>query len=149
MNAAIKLHRVAHGLTSTRGLRWLGTLVYWANKLSTSSDIDPRASIARDVFVPHATGVVIGCTAEIGARTVIMPGVVIGSRDRNNAPGRRHATVGADVVLGAGAKILGPVVIGDGARIGANAVVLSDVAPSTTVVGIPARAVPPRGVVRD
>lgn len=143
MNTAIKLHGVAHRLTSATGLRWLGKLVYWVSKVTTSSDIDPRAVIAADVFVPHATGVVVGATAEIGPRTIIMPGVVIGSRPRNAASeAKRHATIGSDVVLGAGAKVLGPVVIGDGARIGANAVVLADVEAGATVVGVPARVVP-------
>ena len=141
MNTAIRLHYVAHQLTSVSGLRWLGKIVYWVNKLTTSSDIDPRAAIGEGVFVPHATGVVIGQTSAVGARTIIMPGVVIGSRDGVSEDGRRHAMVGADVVVGAGAKLLGPVVIGDGARVGANAVVLTNVPPGATVVGIPARVV--------
>ncbi len=89
------------------------------------------------VVIPHGSGVVIGETATVGARTVIMPGVVIGARDWSQH--KRHADIGSDVFLGAGAKILDPVRIGDGARIGANAVVLDDVASGATSIGAPAR----------
>jgi serine O-acetyltransferase len=139
MNAAVKMHRVAHRLHSVVLLRWASKLVYWTNKIATSSDIDPRAQLGADVFVPHATGVVIGATATVGDRTIIMPGVVIGSRNGRSDGERRHASIGEDVVIGAGAKILGPVTLGNGSKVGANAVVVEDVAAGVTVIGIPAR----------
>ena len=134
------LYRASHRCARAGSIGWpFAKLLHWTNKVLTSSDIDPRADIDRSVYIPHAIGVVIGETASIGPNTTIMPGVVIGAAEPTS--GKRHANIGADVVIGAGAKILGPVRIADGARIGANAVVLDDVAPGATVVGIPAREV--------
>jgi serine O-acetyltransferase len=139
VNAAVKLHRIAHSLFGIAGLRWGGKLVYWLNKVLTSSDIDPRCQVAEGVRIPHPTGVVIGETAVIGTDAIIMAGVVIGARSWDKY--KRHATVGARVQLGAGAKLLGPIVVGDDARVGANAVVIEDVPAGATVVGVPARVV--------
>ena len=140
MNTAVKLHYVAHLLSNSRH-RCLGRLVYWLNKVLISSDIDASASVAYSVFIPHATGVVIGETAVISMGTRIMPGVVIGARSGTISGKRRHAKVGARVFIGAGAKLLGPIVVGDDASIGANAVVIADVPAGATVVGVPTRVV--------
>jgi serine O-acetyltransferase len=138
VNAAVRFHLIAHILYGHGPVgRALGKIVYWVGRVVTLADIDPRCEIDATVLVPHGAGVVIGETARIGARTRIMPGVVVGAVEWDSH--KRHATIGADVVVGAGAKVLGPVTVGDGARIGANAVVLNDVAPGITVVGVPAR----------
>lgn len=142
MNLVMRLYLTAHRLHASGGPlgRVCAKPVQWICKALTASDIDPRCEIHRTVLIPHATGVVVGETAVIGPRTVIMPGVVVGARSWDQSD--RHAKIGADVIVGAGAKILGPIRVGDGARIGANAVVLHDVAPGSCVVGIPARPVP-------
>jgi serine O-acetyltransferase len=136
----VRLHLIAHELTAIPVVGWpLAKSVYWLSKALTSSDIDPRADIHPTVSIPHATGVVIGETAVVGARSVIMPGVVVGARSWDAHD--RHAKIGADVVIGSGAVLLGPVRVGDGARIGANSVVLRDVEPGMTVIGSPARPI--------
>ena len=143
MNRALGLHRVAHLLTNRgRCGRFGAQWVFRVGKVLTASDIHPMASISASVRMPHPTGVVIGETATIGADTVVMPGVVIGSKFQSS--GKRHADIGVGVFIGAGAKILGPIRIGDGAVIGANSVVLEDVPDGITVVGVPSRAVPVR-----
>lgn len=137
MNAAVRLHVIAHRLLRTPVVgRLLSKLVYWLSRSLTLADIDPAADLDPTVVIPHGSGVVIGETARVGARTRIMPGVVIGAREWTER--RRHATIGSDVFIGAGAKVLGSVVVGDGARIGANAVVVRDVAAGSTVLGVPA-----------
>lgn len=139
MNLAVRLHRIAHALVGRWTTRWLGKLVYWFNRLVTSSDIDPRCVLASGVQIPHGTGVVIGEMARVGEDTVIMPGVVIGAIDWSSKV--RHPQIGCRVLIGAGAKVLGPLTVGDDVRIGANAVVLSDIPARATVVGIPAATV--------
>lgn len=140
MNASVRLYLIAHRLVSQGRLgRALAKVVYWLARTITLSDIDPHASIDPSVVIPHGAGVVIGETAVVGARTRIMPGVVVGAVEWSEH--KRHATIGSDVLIGAGAKLLGPIRVGDGAKIGANAVVLEDVAPGTTVAGVPARVV--------
>ncbi len=105
----------------------------------TGVDIHPAARIGNRVFIDHGMGVVIGETAEIGDSCIIFHGVTLGSA--NLTRGKRHPQVGANVIIGAGAKILGNITIGDNVKIGANSVVLEDIAAGATVVGIPARLV--------
>jgi len=105
----------------------------------TGVEIHPGATIGKRFFIDHGMGVVVGETAEIGDNVTLYHGVTLGGTAWNN--GKRHPTLGNNVVVGAGAKILGPVVIGDGAAVGSNAVVVRDVPPGHTVVGIPARVV--------
>jgi serine O-acetyltransferase len=136
---ALVWHRaVVHRLW--RGhLRWLARwLAHWGRWL-TGIEIHPGAMIGRRVFIDHGMGVVIGETAEIGDDTTLYHGVTLGGTSWN--AGKRHPTLGRGVVVGAGATILGPVHVGDGAKIGSNAVVVRDVPPGATAVGIPARIV--------
>src|ERR1044072_6220194 len=113
--------------------RWLS---HWARWL-TGIEIHPGATIGRRVFIDHGMGVVIGETAEIGDECTLYHGVTLGGTSWNK--GKRHPTLGNGVVVGAGAKILGPIVIGNGAKVGSNAVVVKDVPDGATAVGIPAR----------
>jgi serine O-acetyltransferase len=115
--------------------RWLA---HWG-RLLTGIEIPPGATIGRRVFIDHGMGVVIGETAEIGDDTTLYHGVTLGGTSWNK--GKRHPTLGRGVVIGAGAKILGPILIGDGAKIGSNAVVVRNVPAESTAVGIPARVV--------
>jgi serine O-acetyltransferase len=135
---AIALHRVAHRLW-TWGLRLPARMLSHISRLLTGIEIHPAARIGRRLVIDHGDGVVIGETAEIGDDVLMYHQVTLGGTSL--AGGKRHPTIGNKVILGAGAKILGPIVVGDGARVGANAVVLSDVPPGQTVVGIPARPV--------
>ena len=135
---ALLLHRVAHGLWRRRWLlpaRMVSQFTRWL----TGIEIHPGARIGRRVFFDHGMGVVVGETAEIGDDVLIYHGVTLGGTSL--VRGKRHPTVGSRVIIGAGAKVLGAITVGDGARIGANAVVVADVAPGTTVLGIPARVV--------
>lgn len=135
---AILFHRLNHWMWQ-RGLRWparfLGNTARWL----TGIEIHPGAKIGRRFFVDHGTGVVIGETAEIGNDVTLYQGVTLGGRTLNE--GKRHPTLGNNVVVGAGAKILGPFTVEDDARIGSNAVVLEPVPAGATVVGIPGRIV--------
>jgi len=134
------LYLWAHSATRLPVIGWpVAKLLHWTAKVLTASDIDPRAKIDPSVYIPHATGVVVGETATVGARSIIMPGVVIGAQELMS--GKRHADVGADVMIGTGAKILGPLLVGDGAIIGANAVVIEDIPPGAKAVGVPARVI--------
>ncbi|MBP7548570.1 MAG: serine O-acetyltransferase [Corallincola sp.] len=135
---AIWFHRISHGLW-TRGLRfparWLSTLARWL----TGIEIHPGARIGRRFFIDHGMGVVIGETAEIGDDVTLYHGVTLGGTSWN--PGKRHPTLANGVVVGAGAKVLGPITMHEGARVGSNAVVVKDVPAGATVVGIPGRVV--------
>jgi len=136
----MRLYLWAHGALRIPVVGWpIAKVLHWTSKVVTASDIDPRAVIHPSVYIPHATGVVVGETATVGERTTIMPGVVLGAQEFMN--GKRHADIGARVMIGTGAKVLGPVSVGDDAVIGANAVVIQDVPPSATAVGVPARFV--------
>ena len=135
---ALLVHRLAHGLWGAR-LRWLGRLVSHLGRFLTGIEIHPGARIGRRFFIDHGMGVVIGETAEIGDDCTLYHGVTLGGTSWNK--GKRHPTLGNGVVLGAGAKILGPITIGDGARVGSNAVVVKSVPPGATAIGIPARIV--------
>lgn len=133
-------HRVSHRLWKA-GLKWLArTLAYFA-RMATGVDIHPGAAIGPGFFIDHGSGVVIGETAVIGRDVTLYHGVTLGGVSWS--PGKRHPTLGDRVMVGAGAKILGPVTVGEGARIGANSVVIEDVPPEVTMVGIPARPVRP------
>lgn len=111
-----------------------------ATRVMTGVDIHPGAQIGRRVFIDHATGVVIGETAEVGEDVVIFHGVTLGGVAMT--PGKRHPTVGNHVMIGAGAKVLGPIEVHDGAKIGANAVVVKDVPCGNVAIGVPARLIP-------
>ena len=106
-------------------------------RMATGVDIHPEATIGRRVFIDHATGVVIGQTAEVGEDVVIFHGVTLGGVAMN--PGKRHPTIGNHVMIGAGAKVLGPITVGDGAKVGANAVVTKDVPEDAVAIGVPAK----------
>lgn len=135
---ALMVHRLAHWFWG-RGLRWLGRLASHLGRWLTGIEIHPGATIGRRVFIDHGMGVVIGETAEVGDDTTLYHGVTLGGTTWNK--GKRHPTLGRNVVVGAGAKILGPIKVGDGAKIGSNAVVVKDVPEGATVVGIPGRVV--------
>jgi serine O-acetyltransferase len=138
---AIVLHRMAHGLWR-RGFRYGARLLSFVARMFTHVDIHPGATIGRRFFIDHGCGVVIGETAEIGDDVTLYHGVTLGGTSWN--PGKRHPTLHDGVVVGAGAKILGPISVGSRARVGANSVVIEDVPAEATVVGIPGRVVVPR-----
>lgn len=138
---AVWLHRVSHRLWRWRlrwSARWLSQLGRWL----TGIEIHPGAQIGRRVFIDHGMGVVIGETAQIGDDCTLYHGVTLGGTSWQQ--GKRHPTLGVGVVVGAGAKILGPISIGDQARVGSNSVVVKDVPPGATVVGIPGRVIATR-----
>ncbi len=136
---AIWIHRLARWFW-THGLRWLGRFTSHVGRGLTGIEIHPGAKIGTCVFIDHGMGVVIGETAEVGDGCTIYQGVTLGGTTLT--PGaKRHPTLGAGVVVGAGAKILGSFTVGDGARIGSNSVVVKEVPPDATVVGIPGRIV--------
>jgi serine O-acetyltransferase len=134
---ALVWHRsVTHPLWRA-GWRWLARwLAHWG-RWATGIEIHPGAVIGRRVFIDHGMGIVIGETAEIGDGCTLYHGVTLGGTSWNK--GKRHPTLGKGVVVGAGAKILGPILVGDGAKIGCNAVVVREVPAGATAVGIPAR----------
>jgi len=133
---ALWLHRIAHWLWE-RKFRFLARLISHGNRFLTQIEIHPGAKIGKRFFIDHGAGVVIGETAEIGDNVLMYQGVVLGGTSLEKK--KRHPTIGNDVVIGAGAILLGPITIGDGAKIGAGSVVIHDVPPEKTVVGIPAR----------
>ncbi|MBA3450987.1 MAG: serine O-acetyltransferase [Chloroflexia bacterium] len=135
---AIALHRAAHWLWQ-KGLFLPGRLVSHINRSVTGIEIHPAARIGRGVFIDHGMGVVIGETASVGNDVTMYQGVTLGGTGKQR--GKRHPTVESDAVIGVGASVLGAVTIGEGARVGAGSVVLKDVPPHTTAVGLPARAV--------
>ncbi|MDI9350276.1 MAG: serine O-acetyltransferase [Candidatus Symbiobacter sp.] len=134
---ALLLHRGAHGLWR-RGFKFSARLVAYFARIWTGIEIHPGALIGRGVFIDHGTGLVIGETAEIGDNVTLYQGVTLGGVTLNQ--GKRHPTLENDVIVGAGAQVLGPIVIGRGARIGANSVVTRNVAAGDTVTGIPAHS---------
>lgn len=138
---ALLLHRLSHRLWRWRW-RWFARLVSNLGRFLTGIEIHPGARIGRRFFIDHGMGVVIGETAEIGDDCTLYHGVTLGGTSWQK--GKRHPTLEDDVVVGAGAKILGPITIGSGARIGSNAVVVKDVPRQATVVGVPGRVVAPR-----
>ncbi|MDP2714667.1 serine O-acetyltransferase [Rheinheimera sp.] len=135
---AIWWHRVCHKLW--RGnWKWLARFLSTIARWLTGVEIHPGAKIGRRFFIDHGMGVVIGETAEIGDDVTLYHGVTLGGTSWN--PGKRHPTLANGVVIGAGAKVLGPLMVGENARIGSNAVVVKDVPAGATVIGIPGRIV--------
>src|SRR3569832_877285 len=137
---ALVMHRVAHRYW-TNGLRWFGRFTSHVSRWFTGIEIHPGAQIGRGVFIDHGMGVVIGETAEIGDGCTIYQGVTLGGTSLYKGA-KRHPTLGRNVVVSAGAKVLGGFVVGDGAKIGSNAVVIKPVPAGATAVGIPARIIP-------
>ncbi len=137
---AIWLHRVAHKMWSRPALRGLSRVLAQLARFATGIEIHPGAVIGRRFFIDHGMGIVIGETSEIGDDVMIYHGVTLGGRSL--ARTKRHPTIGDRVTIGAGAKVLGPVVIGADSAIGANAVVTRDAPPGSILTGIPAQARP-------
>jgi len=139
---ALLFHRAANWLWRHHRY-FLGRFVSHIGRVATGIEIHPGAMIGRCLFIDHGMGVVIGETAEIGDNCTLYDGVTLGgTRPTKDQTGRkRHPTIGNNVIVGAGAKVLGPLKVGDGARIGAAAVVLKEVPPGATMVGNPARQV--------
>ena len=135
---AVLVHRLSHWFW-VHDLKWLARVLSNISRLLTGIEIHPGASIGRRFFIDHGMGVVIGETAKIGDDCTLYHGVTLGGTTWQK--GQRHPTLGRDVVVGAGAKVLGPILVGDGARIGSNAVVTKGVAPGATVIGVPGRAI--------
>jgi serine O-acetyltransferase len=135
---AVLWHRVANRLWRGR-FRFTARLLSWIARLVSNIDIHPGATIGRRFFIDHGAGVVIGETAEIGDDVTMYHGVTLGGTSWS--PGKRHPTVKDGVLIGAGAKILGPITVGRGVRVGANSVVIEDVPAGMTVVGIPGKVV--------
>ena len=133
---ALFFHRIAHWFY-VKGLRFVPRLISAFGMFLTMIDIHPGATIGRRVFIDHGVGVVIGETTIIGEDVLIYQQVTLGGVSTSR--GKRHPTVGNNVVIGAGAKVLGDIHIHDNAKIGANSVVVKDIPPGTTAVGIPAR----------
>ena len=145
---AVWMHRAAHAM-HVRGLRLPARLVSQLSRLITGIEIHPGARIGPGFFIDHGMGVVIGETTEIGEDVTIYQGVTLGGTGKD--VGKRHPTVQDGVIVGTGASVLGPLVVGEGAKIGAGSIVVKDVPPNSTVVGNPGRAVVVDGqkVLRD
>jgi serine O-acetyltransferase len=135
---ALLAHRVSHALHSA-GVPLLPRLLSTATRAITNIEIHPAATIGDGLFIDHGTGVVVGETAEIGDDVTLYQGVTLGGT--GFATGKRHPTVEDNVTIGSGAKLLGPITVGHGAKIGANSVVITDVPPNSTVVGNPGHVV--------
>lgn len=135
---ALMFHRISHALWNF-GLKWLARLLSNLARLITGIEIHPGAQIGRRFFIDHGMGVVIGETAIIGDDCTLYHGVTLGGTSWQK--GKRHPTLANNVVVGAGAKVLGPIEVGEGARIGSNAVVVKDVPPGATVVGVPGKLI--------
>jgi len=133
---AIWVHRVSHRLWQQPGGRLLARVISQISRSVTGVEIHPGATIGRRFFIDHGMGVVIGETAEVGDDVMLYHGVTLGGRSMDRV--KRHPTLGSNVTIGAGARILGPVQIGDGAQIGANSVVVRDVPAGAVATGVPA-----------
>jgi serine O-acetyltransferase len=138
---AVWLHRVSHFFWNL-GLKWIARFLSMFSRLITGIEIHPGAKIGRRVFLDHGLGIVIGETTEIGDDCTIYQGVTLGGTSLYKGV-KRHPTLGKGVVVSAGAKVLGGFTVGDGARIGSNAVVLKEIPAGATAVGIPARILHP------
>jgi serine O-acetyltransferase len=132
------MHRFAHGLYRRR-LFFLARLVSQFSRFLTGIEIHPGAKIGKGLFIDHGSGVVIGETTEIGDNVTVYQGVTLGGTGKEK--GKRHPTIGNNVVISAGAKILGSFEVGDNSKIGAGSVVLKPVPPNSTVVGVPGKVV--------
>ena len=137
---AVWLHRISHRIWKWRGY-WLARMLAYLGRWLTGIEIHPGARIGRRFFIDHGMGVVIGETAEIGDDCTLYHGVTLGGTSWQKE--KRHPTLGNNVVVGAGAKILGPITLGDNARVGSNSVVVKDVPAGATVVGIPGHIMAP------
>ena len=135
---ALLAHRVAHALDAA-GVALLPRLISMLTRMLTGIEIHPSAQIGAGLFIDHGTGVVIGETAVIGENVTLYQGVTLGGT--GFATGKRHPTIEDNVTIGSGAKLLGPITVGHGAKIGANSVVITDVPPNSTVVGNPGHPV--------
>jgi len=133
---AIIFHRIAYNLYN-RKRYFLARFISQFSRFITGIEIHPGAKIGKGLFIDHGMGVVIGETSEIGDNVTLYHGVTLGGTGKEK--GKRHPTVGNNVIIGAGAKILGPIYIGNNVKIGASAVVLTDVPANSTAVGVPAR----------
>ncbi len=143
---ALLFHRLAHAVWNL-GAKWLARVIAHLARWLTGIEIHPAATIGRRFFIDHGMGVVIGETAVIGDDCTLYHGVTLGGTSWQK--GKRHPTLGDGVVVGAGAKVLGPIEIGDGARIGSNAVVVKSVPADSTVVGVPGRLIEAKRGPRD
>jgi serine O-acetyltransferase len=139
---ALLAHRIAHALHGA-GVPLLPGAIAYMTRAVTGVEIHPAAKIGPELFIDHGSGVVIGETAEIGCCVTLYQGVTLGGTGFQR--GKRHPTLGDNVTVGSGAKLLGPISVGDGAKIGANTVVVEDVPPSATVVGNPGHPVKVEG----
>ncbi len=135
---ALIFHRFSHRLWGV-GLKWLARMVSYISRWLTGIEIHPGAKIGRRFFIDHGMGVVVGETAEIGDDCTLYHGVTLGGTSWDK--GKRHPTLQKNVIVGAGAKVLGPITLGDGVRVGSNAVVVKSVESGATVVGVPGRVV--------
>ena len=135
---AMIMHRMAHALYKKKKL-FTARLISQISRFMTGIEIHPGAKMGEGILIDHGMGVVIGETAEVGNRVTIYQGATLGATGKDT--GKRHPTVGDDVLIGAGTKILGPLNIGSNSKIGANSVVVKDVPNGATVVGIPAKIV--------
>ncbi|MDI9333273.1 MAG: serine O-acetyltransferase [Cytophagales bacterium] len=142
---AVILHRAAHicWMSHIFGIKWLGRFLSVFSRWLTGIEIHPGAIVGERVFFDHAMGVVVGETAEIGDGCTIYQGVTLGGTSLYKGV-KRHPTLGKNVVVSAGAKVLGGFTVGDGAKIGSNAVVIKPVPAGATAVGIPARIIMPK-----
>ncbi len=140
---AVMAYRLSHKLYQKK-LFTVARIVSQAARFFTGIEIHPGAKIGKGLFIDHGMGVVIGETTEIGDNCLIYQGVTLGGTGKEH--GKRHPTLGNNVMVGAGAKVLGPFKVGDNAKIASNAVVLTEVPPNTTAVGVPARVVKRNGV---
>ena len=136
---AVMWHRLAHAAW-VRGLRWPGRFLSHLGRFFTGIEIHPGATLGRRVFIDHGMGVVIGETAEVGDDCTIYQGVTLGGTSLSKGA-KRHPTLGKGVIVSAGAQVLGSFTVGDGARVGSNAVLMQPVPAGATAVGIPARIV--------
>lgn len=140
---AVQLHRAAHALHK-KGHKFSARAISQFSKFLTGIEIHPGATIGKGLVIDHGSGVVIGETAEIGDNCTLYQGVTLGGTGKDS--GKRHPTLGNNVMVGSGAKVLGPFKVGDGAKIASNAVVLEEVPQKATAVGVPARVVRINGV---
>ena len=135
---AVRSHRKAHWCYE-HGLKFMARLISQSSRHRTGIEIHPGAKIGKRLVIDHGMGIVIGETAEIGDDCLIYHGVTLGGTGKD--VGKRHPTIGNNVLIGTGAKVLGPFKVGDNSRIAANSVVLSEIPPNSTAVGVPARVV--------
>ncbi len=139
---ATRSHRKAHWLYN-HNMKFLARMISQASRRRTGIEIHPGAKIGRRLVIDHGMGIVIGETAEIGDDCLLYQGVTLGGTGKDT--GKRHPTIGDNVLIGSGAKVLGPFMVGSNSRVAANAVVLKEIPPNSTAVGAPARVVKKEG----